>query len=121
MIRIAAEKIFENKIKDYLDDHGCWHVKFFANAFTKVGIPDILSVVNGYFVAIEVKAPNGKPSELQKYNVNRINECHGFAVVVCPKQFEDLKYMIQCLMCRDDQQARQVCNQINTPWGIGKE
>lgn len=121
MIPIAAEKIFENKIKDYLEEHQCWHVKFFANAFTKVGIPDVLSVVNGYFVAIEVKSPNGTPSELQKYNVKQINKCHGFAVVVAPKQFEDLKYMIQCLMCRDDQQARQICNKINTTWGIEEE
>lgn len=118
---MAAEKNFEDKIKAYLKNHGCWHVKFFANAFTKSGIPDILSTVNGYFVAIEVKAPNGTPSELQKYNVNQINQCQGFAVVVCPKQFEDLKYMIQCLMCRDDQQARLICNKINTLWGIGKE
>lgn len=93
-------------------------MKFFANAFTKVGVPDVLSVVNGYFVAIEVKAPNGAPSELQKYNVRQINACRGFAVIVRPNQFEDLKRMIFCLLCRDEYQARQICNEINTRWGI---
>lgn len=118
MILIAAEKNFENKIKQFLNEHNCWHVKFFANAYTKIGIPDILGVINGYFIAIEVKAPNGKPSALQKYNVNKINECHGFAVIVCPKQFGDLEYMLYCLECHDDQHARMYCNKINTLWGI---
>lgn len=93
-------------------------MKFFANAYTKVGVPDVLSVVNGYFVAIEVKAPKGTPSELQKYNVQQINASKGFAVIVRPDQFEDLKQMIYCLLCRDDSQARDVCNKINTLWGI---
>lgn len=115
---MAAEKTFENKIKQLLKGKNCWYVKFFANAYTKIGVPDVLSVVNGYFVAIEVKASNGKPSELQKYNVREINKSKGFAVVVRPDQFEDLEYMLYCLMCRDDSQARHICNKINTQWGI---
>lgn len=118
MIFIAAEKNFENKIKNFLKEHNCWHVKFFANGFTRTGVPDILGTVNGYFIAIEVKAPNGTPSELQKYNVNEINNCKGFAVIVNPDQFEELQYMIYCLMCRDEVQARAFCKQINTRWGI---
>lgn len=34
-----SEKAFENKIKKYLNDKGCWNVKFFANSFTRSGIP----------------------------------------------------------------------------------
>ena len=73
VIIIAQEKTFENKIKKFLDEQGAWHVKFFANSFTKVGIPDILACINGYFVGIEVKAQNGKPSELQLYNIKKNN------------------------------------------------
>lgn len=73
--------------------------------------------MNGYFVAIEVKAPNGTPSELQKYNVNLINE-RGYAVIVKPDQMEDLQYMICCLLFNDTYQAREFCKKINTPWGI---
>lgn len=62
---MPAEKTFENKVKAFLESVGAWHVKFFANRMTRVGVPDILACVNGYFVAIEVKAQNGKPSELQ--------------------------------------------------------
>ena len=93
----GPEKNFENKIKDYLAKHNCYFVKYFANRMTKAGIPDILACVNGYFVAIEVKAENGSPSELQIYNVKRINLTGGIAVIVRPSDFENLKKMIECL------------------------
>ena len=69
-------------------------MKFFANSYTKSGIPDILACVNGYFVGIEVKAQNGKPSELQLYNVNKIREAGGFAMVLYPSGFAKFKEFI---------------------------
>ena len=118
MIRIAAEKNFENKIKEYIEARGGWQVKFFANAYTKSGIPDILSCVNGHFLAIEVKAPNGTPSELQKHHVRKILYSGGFAVIVCPKQFEDLQYLIRYLMYGDVREAKAMCNKINAYWAL---
>lgn len=91
---MAAEKNFENKIKKFLESEGCYFVKFFANSFTKAGVPDILCCCNGYFVAIEVKAANGKPSDLQLYNVQQIRESGGFAWVVYPSAFDKLKRII---------------------------
>lgn len=91
---MKSEKQFETKIKKFLTDNGCWYVKFFANAMTRSGIPDLLACVNGYFVAIEVKAENGKPSELQKYNVRKIREAGGIAIILYPNQFDDFKNLI---------------------------
>ena len=60
---MAAEKNFENKVKRYLDDYGCWWLKYWGGAaYTKKGIPDILCCSDGMFLGIDVKAPNGKPS-----------------------------------------------------------
>jgi len=56
IVDMAAEKSFENKIKAELHNKGAWRVKFFANAFTPSGIPDILSCYNGRFLGIEVKS-----------------------------------------------------------------
>lgn len=81
-------------MKKFLDSQGAWYVKFFANSFTKSGIPDILACVNGYFVGVEVKAQNGKPSELQLYNVKKIREAGGFAVVLYPSAFDEFKKFI---------------------------
>lgn len=99
---MAAEKTFENKIKKFLEDNGCWYVKYFANRMTKVGVPDILACVNGYFVAIEVKAPNGKASELQWWNVDKIREAGGIAVVLYPDQFDEFKERINDLILSDE-------------------
>lgn len=90
----AAEKTFENKVKKFLESQGAWYVKFFANSYTKSGIPDILACINGYFVGIEVKAQNGKPSELQLYNVRKIREAGGFAMVLYPSGLNEFKEFV---------------------------
>lgn len=92
---MAQEKQFENKIKKYLNDNNIWHVKYFANGFTKSGIPDILACCNGHFLAIEVKAENGRPSELQLHHIEKIKQSGGHAVIVKPSQFEELKELIR--------------------------
>ena len=94
---MAAEKTFENKIKRMLKDNGAYFVKFFANSYTKSGVPDILACVNGYFVGIEVKAENGHPSELQLYNVQKIRDSGGFAFIVYPSGYDDLTKFIEDL------------------------
>lgn len=99
--KIAQEKTFEQKIKNFLKSKGCWHVKYFANRMTKSGIPDILACVNGYFLAIEVKAARGKPSELQLWNREQIRKSNGIAIVLYPDQFEDFKKLVEKLMHRD--------------------
>lgn len=101
---MAQEKTFENKIKKFLDEQGVWYVKYFANRMTKTGIPDILACVNGYFVAIEVKAQSGKPSDLQLWNIDKIRETGGIAVILYPNQFEKFKDMIIRL------NTNKVCN-----------
>lgn len=72
-------------------------MKFFANAYTKSGIPDILCCCNGYFVAVEVKASNGKPSELQKRNIEKIYESGGIGMILYPDQFNKFKELIRWL------------------------
>lgn len=113
MIVLAAEKVFENKIKQLLKDNGCWFVKFFANAYTKSGIPDLLTCVNGYFVGIEVKAPNGKPSELQKYNVREINKSGGIGIVLYPDQYHLFVQLMYGLFDNDPDLAKRVAKEIN--------
>ena len=96
---MGPEKRFENKVKKFIEDHGGWYVKFFANRMTKEGIPDILACVNGYFVAIEVKAQSGHPSELQLHHCSKIRKAGGFAFVLYPSGFDDFKQFIHGLNC----------------------
>ena len=89
---MAAEKIFENEIKKFLNKlPNTWYFKVWSGPYSKSGIPDIIACINGHFVALEVKAENGRASELQKRNIRLINECRGKAYIVYPKDFEELK------------------------------
>ena len=102
MIIIAAEKNFENKVKKFLEEQGCYFIKYWAGAaYTKSGIPDVLACVNGHFVGIELKAPNGKPSPLQIHNLKKIDEAGGHAVLLYPDQWELFKNFIECIVNND--------------------
>ena len=94
---MAREKIFETRVKRYIEGQGGWHVKFFANKYTKVGVPDILSCINGYFVAVEVKADRGTPSELQLHTIKQIRDAGGFAFVLYPSGYEFFKEFVDDL------------------------
>ena len=95
---MAQEKQFENKIKRYLKERGCYRVKYHGNYYSENGTPDILACVNGYFIAIEVKADNGKPSELQLAKIADIRKAGGFAYVAYPSGWEKLKDIIDGLL-----------------------
>lgn len=95
---MAQEKLFESKIKRYLKAKKCWYVKYFANRMTKVGIPDILACVNGFFIAIEVKSDSGKPSELQLWNRDEIRKAGGIAIILYPNQWDDFLLLINDLL-----------------------
>lgn len=85
MINIAAEKNFENKIKSFLKEQNCWFIKYWSNGqFTKDGVPDLLICCNGFFIGAEVKATNGKPSELQLYNLDLLEKTGGIGFIVIP-------------------------------------
>lgn len=95
---MAAEKNFENKVKRFLKERGCWFLKYWGGAaYTKSGIPDLLVCCNGHFIGLELKAPNGIPSDLQIYNLREIDKVGGYAVLLYPKNFEQFKTFIEYL------------------------
>lgn len=95
---MAAEKNFENRVKKFLKEQGCYFIKYWGGAaYTKSGVPDLLVCCNGHFVGIEVKADKGKPSELQIYNLREIDKAGGYGVLLYPKDFEKFKAFIEHL------------------------
>ena len=103
---MGPEKRFETKIKEFLDSQGAYYIKYFANRNTKSGIPDILACVNGYFVAIEVKAQNGTVKALQEHHLTEIRIAGGFSFVLYPSGFEEFKKFIYGLGC--DRFSREI-------------
>lgn len=111
---MASEKNFENKIKKFLKEQNCYYIKYWGGGqFTKSGVPDLLICCNGYFVAVEVKAENGKPSELQLYNIDEIKKAGGFAMILYPNQFDDFKKFIKLLKNVIDSNKKLLYNNID--------
>lgn len=107
---MASEKQYENKIKKFLISEGVyeagtpehkivndvygWFFKTWGGGMQRSGIPDLIINCNGYFLGIELKAPNGKPTELQKKNIDLINRGNGVGWILYPKDFELFKELI---------------------------
>lgn len=108
MRTIGPEKRFENKIKEFISQQNGWYVKFFANKMTKVGVPDILACINGYFIGIEVKSDSGEPSKLQIRQCQLIREAGGFSFIVYPSGFEKLKKIIMGLRHDDFDRTTEI-------------
>lgn len=108
---MAAEKNFENKVKKWLQSEGVYplgteqqkmtvtpcgyYEKRWGGGYSQKGLPDMHIVVNGINIDAELKASNGKPSELQKHNVVQINKSGSLAMVLYPEGFEQFKQIVK--------------------------
>lgn len=108
---MAAEKSFENHVKRWLEDLGIYplgqprtampvspigyYEKRWGGGYSRAGLPDMHMVINGISVDVELKAPEGKPSELQKRNIEQINRAGSLAMVLYPAGFDDFKAIVK--------------------------
>lgn len=108
---MAQEKKFEKEVEKYLTSIGVyqagfpsekmeadqigWFTKIWGGGYQKSGIPDLLLCVNGIFISVELKAPNGRPSALQKMNTARINQSGGIGIILKPDGFEQFKEIVK--------------------------
>lgn len=108
---MAAEKLFENQIKKYLQSVGVYSLgtprdkmpvppvgyfeKRWGGMMTKSGLPDLHICIHGHSIECEIKASYGRPSELQLFMIEQINDAGGKAVLVYPKDFESFKELIE--------------------------
>ena len=74
------EQKLQSKIIADLDKRGWIVVKTIT--LSKNGFPDIFAFRSGITIFIEVKAPNGKRTELQKYRIEQLKS-QGFTAFFC--------------------------------------
>lgn len=110
---MAAEKNFENRVKEFLKERNAWFLKTWSNGVQRSGVPDIIACFGGHFLGIELKAPNGKPSELQIYNLGEIHKSGGYAILLYPKDFELFKKLIDALIDLDAKRAIEIYSRFN--------
>lgn len=92
---MATEKNFENRVKKFLKEQGCWTLKTWGGGLQRSGIPDLLVCCKGFFIGVELKAPNGKPSDLQLWNLMKISDAGGFGWLLYPDKFEEFKEFVR--------------------------
>lgn len=95
---MAEEKRLENRVKEYLEDHGCWQLKYWGGGqFTRSGVPDVLSCIGGRFVAIELKASHGTASDLQLVTLQKIEDAGGIAFLMYPQDWDEFEEVVEKL------------------------
>ena len=106
------EKRFEEKLKKWLESEGIyalgtpvqdmtvppcgyWEKRWGGGKYIKAGMPDMHIVVNGISLEVELKAPNGRPSELQIQKLNQIDDAGCIGLVLYPKDFEKFQRLVK--------------------------
>ena len=108
---MGREKIFENKVKRYLESLGIYalgtprtkmsvepigyYEKRWGSMFTPSGLPDMHICVHGHSLEVELKGDTGRVSALQKFMIEQINDAGGKAIVLRPDKFADFKALLE--------------------------
>jgi hypothetical protein len=109
---MGAEKSFEEKLKQWLESEGIyalgtgqqemtvppcgyWEKRWGGGKYIKGGMPNMHIVVRGVSLEVELKAHNGKPSELQKQKLNQIDDAGCIAIVLYPHMFLAFKKLVR--------------------------
>jgi len=82
-------------VRKILDAEGVYYFSPAANGYGRAGIPDIICCVQGFFLAIELKANKGKTTALQDREIAAINAQGGQAMVVNENNINEVKENIQ--------------------------
>lgn len=96
----TPESLVKKNVRKVLDQYEVYHFSPPANGYGRVGIPDIICCVNGYFVAIECKAGKGKTTTLQDRELAGIIEAGGVALVVNEDGVDALHHLISSIKNR---------------------
>lgn len=87
----TPERRIKSKVVDQLKQLGAYYFYPVTGGFGSSGVPDIVGCYRGRFFGIECKANGNKPTELQKMNLNKIEEQGGIALVVDEINVDDVK------------------------------
>lgn len=91
MSRKRLEIDLQNDIVKDLTARGLYHFRYTAS--TTFGVPDVVAIVHGLFVGIEIKREDGKgrASGLQELTVKAITKSGGLARVISSwDEYQDL-------------------------------
>jgi Holliday junction resolvase len=90
------ETKLKEKVLADLKGLGAWAEKI--QQVGKVGTPDILACYRGVFIALELKSKEEEaPSKAQVIKLRKIKRAGGYAAIVTPKNWPDIRKEIATL------------------------
>lgn len=93
----TPERKVKAKIESILKSEDVYYFFPATHGYGRAGVPDIIACVNGQFLAIECKAGNNKPTELQVREIERIRNRGGQALVANEENWEMVRDIVRGL------------------------
>jgi Holliday junction resolvase len=93
-----AETKIQRDIQKFLNDN---KILNWRNSDTKTsGMPDLMACFRGFLIGLEVKTPTGRPTELQKHNIELIINAGGYGIF--PTSVEDVVKLLKLIEVEDN-------------------
>jgi Holliday junction resolvase len=93
----TPEKRVKMKVESVLKAEGAYYFFPATHGYGRSGVPDIVACVNGYFLAVECKAGNNKPTALQVREIENVRLAGGVAIVVNEENWEQVRDLVRKL------------------------
>lgn len=90
---MAREKKLQDKCIEYLKSKGIYYLNLYGDGFSGKGKPDLLTCINGRFVAFELKAGSNGLQDDQKIHKARIERSGGLHYA--PYTLEEFKNIVE--------------------------
>jgi hypothetical protein len=92
---MSAERRLQRAVTRWLATQpDVWALKVHGGPMQRVGVPDFLLCVNGCFLAVELKAPEGVVSTRQAHEISLIRTAGGVAGISRSlHEFQDLVHL----------------------------
>lgn len=87
------ETAFTKKIIHFLRQQGVWVRKLHGNQYQCAGLPDLLCLVKGHALFLEVKVGSNKTTAKQDYEIAAIRSAGASAAVV--RTMEDVEHALK--------------------------
>lgn len=104
----TPEARVKHRVVQVLKQHGAWYCFPATYGRGRSGVPDILACHKGAFIAVECKAGNNQPTQLQDIELKSITKAGGWSLVVnedLVQELSDLLTLITDLAERNKQTA----------------
>ena len=93
VLAMQRESAVVKRIKTWLKENGWVVWKNHGSAYSEVGLPDLMGVRGGVFLALEIKGPKGRTTAMQEKWVRDIRRAGGVAGVA--RSVEDVEEILR--------------------------